>query len=73
MNLTVSLIAFFSQLILIWIAYFLLFKSKGATDFIDDKLKVKKGLRGGRLTHFMIYDLICFLGAVLMTGMTLVR
>ena len=73
MNLNIALSTFFAQLFLIWVAYFCLFRSKSRLDFIDDQLKAKKRLRGGRLTHFMIYDLICFVSAVLMTGIILIN
>lgn len=53
-------IGYFSQVILIWIAFALLSRTKSSADFISDTLNIEKQKRGGRLTSFMIYDLVCF-------------
>lgn len=68
MNLTVGIVAFFGQIFLIWIAFICLLYSKSRVDFIDSELNVKKGIRGGRLIKFMIYDLIVFFGTVITTS-----
>lgn len=68
MDISISLILFFVQVLLIWISFFCLFRSKGRVDFIETELKVNKGIRGGRLIYFMIYDLISFLASVTMTS-----
>ncbi|CAD8184135.1 unnamed protein product [Paramecium octaurelia] len=68
-HLILSQISYFTQVILIWCAFAVLHKTKSRADFISNEIKRQESIkRGGRLTGFMIYDLICFVGTCSLTG-----
>ena len=39
----------------------MLYCSKSRVENIEEKMKIRRELRGGRLTYFMIYDLVAFI------------